>query len=220
MTDADSVDRLAETVTVEDEMATPIECPNCKAKTNFNLAATVNKDHKGASQLAIGLCQVCDFPVYFGLKKENQNEIWHYPEVLEVPPEGLPERIEIAFAEALSCYSSHIPNATLLMCRRAIQETMADKEAKKGDLPTQLDDLVASQKITPSLRDWAKHAQIGGRIAAHGTGGGQWGDPNQIWGTMADAEAVVAFCNAFFQYLYTLEKRNKEFMTQHVPPEA
>lgn len=202
---------------VESEVATPILCPNCKTKTNFNLGPNEERNHSGATKLAIGHCQVCNYPVYMGLDNNN-DAVWYYPSVVSVPPDGLPERVHAAFQEALKCLSAGVPNAALLMCRRAIQETMNDKEAKKGNLPAQLDDLVANQKITPSLRDWATHAQIGGRIAAHGTGGGQWGDPDQIWGDMEDAEAVALFCHAFFEYLYTLEERNKQFMTKHAPP--
>ena len=67
------------------------------------------------------------------------------------------------------CYGADVPNGTLLMHRRALHETLNHLGARKGDLPTQLSDLVKKQMIVPRLRDWTDQARIGGKIAAHGT---------------------------------------------------
>ena len=97
-------------------------------------------------------------------------------------------------------------------------EEKNDLKAKKGDLPTQLQDLVDRDEITPKLKDWADQSRIGGRIAAHDTGGAEWGDPDKIWGDREDASIVIDYLKGFFEYVYVLDARMKERLASHEEP--
>jgi len=203
-----------------DEAAVPIRvCPNCGAKAAFRRRWEwpPNGDEIGA----LDSCSACGFTAYFkSSDRQGKSVIDQYPKVIRNPQDELPAQVKTAYAEALQCYGAGAPNGALLMCRRAIQEALDERGAKKGDLPTQLNDLVTQYKITPDLKDWADHARIGGKLAGHGTGGKEWGDPSKVWGDSEDAEAVLEFCEAFFEYLYVLPERNKQRRSRIAPPPA
>lgn len=192
-------------------------CPYCKVVSNFTrvssltAAQSMNTPPKQRGQiLTLDSCANCEAYVYFRGHQDNVELVYdQYPKVVDEAPTELPEPIQKAFSEALKCYGAEAPNGSLLMCRRALQEVMTDKKAKKGDLPTQLQDLVDRQEITPRLKSWAEAAQVGGRIAAHGSGGIAWGDPDKIWGTMEDADAVIKYLQSLFDYLYVLDVRHR-----------
>lgn len=187
-----------------------IVCPHCEQGSDIQMSASVDNPNVGGELLGIGFCRLCQREVFLRYNKNNE-VAWHYPPRVEkIPVEIEKEGVRKAFEEALRCYASEAPNGALLMCRRALQEAIDDLGAKKGNLPTQLQDLVDKFKITPDLKEWGDHARIGGKLAAHGTGGDEWGDETKVWGTQEDAAAVIDFCSAFFEYIYVLPKRNEE----------
>ena len=192
-------------------------CPYCKIVSNFSRgpslshAQSENTPPNQAGQiLALDSCANCRAFMYVRGHADDAEKVCdQYPKIVDEAPEELPEPIRWAFSEALKCYGAEAPNGSLLMCRRALQEVMTDKKAKKGDLPVQLQDLVDRQEITPRLKSWAEYAQVGGRIAAHGTGGQAWGDPDKIWGTMEDADGVIKYLQSLFDYLYVLDVQHR-----------
>ncbi len=203
---------------VSTESTWPVRvCPECKVTAAFRRRWEWPPD--GDEVAALDSCSSCGAVVYFkSSDRQGHKVLDQYPKNVDRAPSELPEAIQKAFQEALVCYAAGAPNGALLMCRRAIQEMMIEKKAKKGDLPIQLNDLVEKRIIAPTLKDWAEQAQIGGRIAAHGTGGDAWGDPDKVWGTMEDAAAVIDYCKGVYEYLYVLEDRNRKRMTAHKPP--
>ena len=193
-------------------------CPYCKVVSNFtrgpstNTAVAAKTPPSQVDQvLALEWCANCEAYIYVRGHESNGDVIYdQYPKVVDKAPEELPPAIKKAFDEALKCYGAEAPNGALLMCRRAIQESVQNLEAPKGNLPKQLQALVDADKITPDLKEWADHARVGGKIAAHGVGGDEWGDPDQIWGDLEDAAAVIEFCRAFFEYTYVIPERNRQ----------
>ena len=188
-----------------------IVCPHCGLGADFPIFAS-SEDLRNAQILAaIGFCKLCRGRVFFELLNANQERvISSYPQTQAKVPQELPDPVKKAFEEAQICLAANAPNGALLMCRRAVQEALDDLKAPKGDLPTQLKALVDNHTITPALKEWADHARIGGRIAAHGTGGADWGEPQLQWGSQEDAQAVIEFCNAFFEYVYVMPERNRQ----------
>lgn len=192
-------------------------CPNCKVKAAFRrLWDWPPIDATDVAVVdALDMCSSCGYVAYFKTDRLGQKVTDQYPKNVPQAPQEIPEKIRIAFQEALLCYGAGGPNGSLLMCRRALQEVMNDKQAKKGDLPVQLNDLVARGVIIPRLKDWADQARIGGRIAAHGGGGDEWGDPDKIWGTMEDAQIVIEYLNGFFEFVYVLDARMNARFGEH-----
>jgi hypothetical protein len=193
-----------------EEMPVPvIVCPHCLRGSDFNIRAHVPKELDSRTVCAIGSCRLCKKEVWFELSNNDPADVRsYYPRSVVSLPEGIPPAVHQAFEEALKCQEAGAPNGALEMCRRAIKEALVDLGAPpKGDLPMQLKALVDAQKITPDLKDWADQARIGGKLAAHGTGGDEWGQPEKAWGERQDAEDVIGFCTSFFEYAYTMTKR-------------
>lgn len=156
-------------------------------------------------ELAIGQCLLCQTGVFIWLLHGRVHRT--EPRLTEQLPENLPDNVERAFDEALLCQAAGAPNGALCMARRSLDDSLEQLGAKKRDLPTRLDDLVEKRKTTPELREWADQARIGGELAAHGTGGDEWGQPDLDWAKDADAEEVLGFLRPFFEYVYVMPAR-------------
>lgn len=191
-----------------------IRCPHCKTGSNFNLKARTHGPgqmaHTDMEWSAIGDCLLCNREVYFHLKGIREEVVFSYPPLNEIATiEGAPKEVSRAFEEALKALGAGAFNGALCMFRRALDDALTDLQAPEGNLPTRLQHLVDSYKITPDMKTWADHARIGGKLAAHGTGGKEWGDKALEWGTQDEASAVKDFLTAFFEYVYTLPERNR-----------
>ena len=191
-------------------------CPYCKVMSNFsrNRNQTVDAGstpfpRNMGSEIALDQCQNCNAFVYVRTNNNGTEVFDQYPKNVETAPNELPPDVKKAFSEALVCYSASAPNGAALMCRRAIQETMTHFHVPKGNLPTQLQWLDDKRIITPYLREWGDHARIAGALAGHGTHGEEWGDPSKVWVESKDAEAVIDFCQSFFEYLFVMPERNR-----------
>ena len=197
-----------------------LQCPHCNRGSDFRVAAQTDDPNQGGLRLAIGFCLLCGKDAYLSLNASNNSVVRSYPRQGHAAPKELPETVNQAFTEALLCQDASAPNGAMLMARRAIQESLKLLGANANeDLPTQLQKLVDKQKITPELKEWADHARIGGRIAAHGTGGKDWGDASLEWEDSTDAEAVIASCLGFFAYIYVIPEQNRQRREQTgIPP--
>lgn len=186
-----------------------IVCPHCGKGSDFAVTAQTTKQTDSKVVCAVGHCRLCAKEVWFELHQEDQSKVLtHWPTAQESPPDGVPDNVRRAFEEALSCARSGAWNGTLCMCRRAIDDALDNLGApQKGDLPTKLKALVDSRAITPALKDWADQARIGGKLAAHGKGGDEWGQPEKDWAEKEDAEDVLDFCRSFFEYAYAMKAR-------------
>ena len=193
-----------------EEVAMPvITCPYCGTGTNFSILAQTGKYHDKEVVCAVGRCEVCLKEVWFEVNAVNNNQVLtHWPIWQEAAQKELPPEVQGAFNEALDCYRIRAWNGSLCMCRRAIDDALVDLGApEKGNLPTKLQALVNANVIAPPLKDWADQARIGGKLAAHGTGGDEWGQPDKEWADESDANEVIEFCRSFFEYAYLMKAR-------------
>ena len=185
------------------------QCPYCEIGADFEVEYQRQRlGHPTADTVGVAHCRLCKNHVFATLRHgEITGTI---PGLRENAPENIPEKVKRAFNEVLICRAAGTPNGALLTARRALQDSLDQLGAKKGDLPTQLNDLVEKQVLTPALRDWADEARIGGRLAAHGAGGDAWGKPEVDWGTEEDADQVIDFLKSFFEYVYVMPARLAE----------
>ena len=188
------------------------KCPNCGDGANFQLRATTaqNADQRKDDWSAIGRCVLCQGEVYFRLRGQSEEVIHSYPRLTERAPSELPDKVRRAFEEALKSQGAGAPNAALSMWRRTLQEALDNLGAPEGNLPKQLQALVDGHKIRLDLKEWADHARIGGRLAAHGTGGKDWGEEGLEWGEQAYAVTVQDFLSSFLEYVYVMPERNRQ----------
>jgi len=135
-----------------------LECPYCgvyshmtpESVPSFETIATTKPKHVGL----VFQCDACSAPVFlrFAVKHCGENAIGLYRNFIELerPKERfqfsyLPERTEVLFREALSCYSNSNFNAFAAMCRRAASSSFAALGAS-GKLRA-FDEVMAAQEI-------------------------------------------------------------------------
>lgn len=174
-------------------------------------------------------CQACmDYILAVVHSNLNSHEFFylkHYPfgKPDETVAAEIPEHIKPDFKEALRCLWVDAYNATVEMCRRALEASCLDLGApKKKVLEDMIDWLEEKRKITPALKDAAHKIRLGGNRGAHPPS-----DVIQIAATAesssADhdgpilkiekehAQAVVEFTRHFFQHVYVMPKELSKY---------
>jgi hypothetical protein len=114
--------------------------------------------------------------------------------------EEIPGHIKPDFKEALRCRWVKAYNATVEMCRRALQASCLHLGAADTRLEEQIDWLASQQKITAPLQQMAHKVRLGGNRGAHPPV-----DPDSAKPlTESDADAVIEFTNQFFHHVYVM----------------
>jgi Domain of unknown function (DUF4145) len=186
------------------------ECPHCKHPCGFSMVGgphvteiTGRFGHDIRQVVSAMQCQGC---LQFILSIITYNRtmgalaipVVYYP--LGKPDDSVSEDIppEVAsdFSEALRCRWVDAYNATVEMCRRAIEGSCLEQGAPEDLVLAKMIDWVYGQgKITVSLRDLAHQIKLGGNRAAH---------PSDRTITAEDADAVITFTTQYLQYVYVM----------------
>jgi hypothetical protein len=210
-------------------------CPHCNSSSVFLMVSTPYSESDtdaigtviGFKFWAVMQCQGCLNLILGGVKRATPHGqhmageyqyLRHYPIGKpndNVAPE-IPENIANDFKEALRCRFVDAYNATVEMCRRAVQANCFDLGAPKDKLVKQIDWLAAKGTITTPLKEMAHRIRLGGNLGAHPPE-----DPNdasEITINNLYADAVLVFTHNFFQHVYVLPERLNQFTFQKPPP--
>jgi hypothetical protein len=190
------------------------ECPHCRGKAAFPaITQTFFENLPGPDQdnIAVAACRCigCNNYILGILKSEylgGGRSQWkyhcHYP--LSAPNESaaeeIPDEIKSDFKEALRCRSVDAYNATVEMCRRALEASCLQQGAPdpNASLSKMIDWVHGQGKIANSLRDMAHKIKLGGNRAAH---------PSHRVLSEQDADAVLDFTSEYFQHIYVTPAR-------------
>ena len=94
-------------------------------------------------------------------------------------------------------------NATVEMCRRALESSCIELGAKPDLVLNDMINWVHSQgKITTPLSEMAHKIKLGGNRAAH---------PSDRTLTEKDADAVLEFTREYFQHVYVMPAKMSQF---------
>lgn len=143
---------------------------------------------------------------HFPIGKPDQNTA---PEI--------PDAIANDFKEALRCRYVNAYNATVEMCRRAVQAACIEIGAPSDrKLVNQIDWLAQQGIITTPLKEMAHRVRLGGNLGAHPPEDPD--DPESI--TIGDvyADAVIEFTREFFQHVYVMPARLRNFTFKKSTP--
>jgi hypothetical protein len=161
-------------------------CPHCSHGAVFTVAGSPDYVHTMDSRINLGsddlwrIAAVMKCPgcaehilgiVVINTSKQMIFYETHYP--LGKPDDRLPEEIpsHIAgdFQEALRCRWVDAYNATVEMCRRALESSChhLGVYAKSATLQAMIDKLAEIGKITAALKDVAHEIRLGGNRGAH-----------------------------------------------------
>lgn len=157
---------------------------------------------KGALLCAAMQCQGCR-EFILGIVRRAGNDLFkyqaHFP--LGTPDdsvnENVPSNIGLDFSEALRCFWVKAFRASVAMCRRALQSSCDDLQAKGKNLYQQIDDLASKGIITEPLKQLAHQVRLTANKELHESDGlGAIGE--------ADAEAIIAFTREYFHHVYVM----------------
>jgi hypothetical protein len=111
----------------------------------------------------------------------------------------IPKEIGVGLKEALRCRWIDAFQATVLMCRRALQVSCDMEKAEGKDLYSQIDDLAKKGRITETLRQMAQRIRLLGNKGSHG-------DFSDINDTLQpkDADDALTFMRHFLDHVYVL----------------
>src|ERR1700735_764064 len=198
-------------------------CPHCQCASVF-LAVTKpytemipqGAQVQGYKSWAAMQCQGCKRFILGAVFSDAQNKecsyLEHFP--LGKPNDDvaseIPDHIADDFKEALRCRWVDAYNATVEMCRRAVQASCIDLKAPADRrLVEQIDWLANNGIITIPLKQMAHRVRLGGNLGAHPPENPD--DASVIIIGPEYADAVLEFTRDFFQHVYVMPDRLSKF---------
>ena len=185
-------------------------CPHCGHKASFGSINIPYEqgtfDESGYRLISGAQCAGCNRYI-LAIIQQNctspEHCYWslvaHYPlgTVNHDVSEDVPEACRLDFQEALRCIEAKAFNATIEMCRRALESSCVQLGADQKLVLEKMIDWVHSQGlITTPLKNMATKIRLGGNRAAH-----PHSDKSL---TEWDADAVIEFTDEFFNHVYVL----------------
>jgi len=177
------------------------ECPHCGVVSYFRPVASSVDTNKVVSAAKCESCkgfvlvlgnrlggnQACQSITVYPLGKPNET----------VDP-AVPASVSEDFKEALRCHFIKSYRATVVMCRRAIQQSAIELKATGNKLINQIDDLYKNGKITESLKDFAHEVRLTGNDGAHPDKDGL-ADVNET-----DSNEIIEFTREYLHHVYVM----------------
>ncbi len=178
-------------------------CPFCEHQATFNTIRelSVKRDYVAYLTMVCPNCRRIAFVIYNTLEDKI---ITIYPKHVPKCDERIPEKIRDDCLEAKRCFEGRAYKGTVTMCRRAIQNTVIEKGAKKKDLFDQLNELVSKGIIPTSLEKLSHKIRSVGNYGAHPDEDGL----DEV--KEKDAKEILEFLEHFLTYVFVMPKRVEE----------
>ncbi len=192
------------------------ECPHCRKQAAFVSVTPPYEERDGnwptrmigAARCIAGneyILAILEFELALTRSSGTWKYQTHYP--IGWPDdrvaEDIPDSIKPDFREALRCRWVNAYNATVEMCRRALEASCLEQGAPaKLVLNDMIDWVHAQGKITTPLKDMAHKIKLGGNRGAH---------PSDKTISETDADAVIEFTREYFQHVYVMPARMEKF---------
>lgn len=145
---------------------------------------------------SIWQCDHCGKLILF-IEQDNKT-VDQYPKKVPIIDESVPSRVAEDYVEAIKCFDIGANRASVVMCRRALQNSVIEKGAKKGKLFDQIDELYDNQIITKDIKDWAHEIRLTGNVGAHPDEDGL----EDV--TPEDAKELLKFMEEYLNYVYIM----------------
>lgn len=188
-----------------DRFSLSTDCPHCHRPSVFLMVTEAYHEdpHSGQTQLVAALqCQGCQKYVLAVVVRQDGPWVCREFYPLGTPNDSVepevPDDIRLDFQEALRCRFVNAYNATVEMCRRAVETSCEQLGADPSSvLEKKIDWLFDQGKINAPLRDTAHTIRLGGNRGAH--------PPKRM--TKEEADAVIEFTRHYFYTVYVIPKR-------------
>lgn len=192
------------------------------------MVTSVHTEQRRSHELrlwAVLQCQGCGQYI-LGSAEQNMAEhgtpikyVAHFPvgNPNEKIAEEIPRHVGDDYREALRCRFVDAHNATVEMCRRAVQASCIDLKAPADErLVRQIDWLASEGIITKPLQEMAHRIRLGGNLGAHPPEDPE--DDSAIVIGPEYSDAVLEFTRDLFQHVYVMPVRLKTFTFKKAIP--
>jgi hypothetical protein len=189
-----------------------IDCHHCSTRVNARVVGAVH-DSEGDAAVVLVECPSCNAPLVGATgtyldehntwRYEHAERVWPAPSTVELSS-SIPEQARRDIKDAQKCLSHGINSAAVVLCGRAL-ERFAKLKAPGKNLHGALEDLKAKGEIDSRLFDWATILRKERNLGAHAT-------DEEV--TKQNAEDVLAFTIAIFEYVFTLSEKYAEFVAR------
>lgn len=185
------------------------ECPHCRKQAAFVSVTTPFEERDSnwpTRRIGACSCIACNEYILvilaFEVALTRTSGSWKYEAHYPVGwpddrvADDIPDSIKPDFQEALRCRWVKAFNATVEMCRRALEASCLEQGAPAKLVLNDMIDWVHGQgKITTPLKDMAHKIKLGGNRGAH---------PSDRTLTERDADAVIEFTREYFHHVYVM----------------
>lgn len=188
-----------------------IDCHSCATRIHAQIRGAVHDDNDNAVVLVE--CPSCHSPLvgitssfvdeHNNWRYDRAERVWPAPSSVELSA-SIPEKATRDIIEARKCLSHGIYSASVVLCGRAL-ERLAKFKAPGKSMYEALEGLKAQGVIDNRLFDWANVLRKERNLGAHA------GDEDV---TKENAEDVLAFTVAIFEYVFTLSEKFSDFMAR------
>jgi hypothetical protein len=193
-----------------------IDCPGCATRVNAAVRGAVH-DNDSESAVVLVRCPSCEGPLV-GLTQVYQDEhnnwryehaerVWPAPSTVELSA-SIPENVRRDIKDAQKCLSHGIFSAAVVLCGRAL-ERLTKVKAPGKTLAEGLAELKTQGIIDDRLFEWASALRKERNLGAHAA-------DEEV--TKENAEDVLAFTVAIFEYVYTLAEKYAEYVARKAGP--
>ena len=189
-----------------------IDCPSRATRVNARVLGA-SHDDSSDSAVVLGRCPSCNGPL-LGLTQlyEDGNNNWRYEHAERLWPApstvelnlSIPEAARRDIKDAQRCLSHGIYSAAVVLCGRAL-ERLAKAKAPGKSLAEGLTELKTQGVIDERLFQWANALRRERNLGAHAA-------EEEV--TKENAQDVLSFTVAIFEYVYTLSEKYSEFMAR------
>ncbi len=189
-----------------------IDCPQCTLRVNAPVRGSVH-DSESDEAVVLARCPSCEAPLVGRtvLYQDEHNNwaythaerVWPAPSSIEVSV-AVPEAARRDISDAQKCIGHGIYSAAVVMCGRALERLVKEKVTGKT-LAEGLSELKAKGVIDERLSQWAAALRRERNIGAHAS-------DEEV--SKENAQDVVDFTLAIFEYVYTLTQKYDEFMAR------
>jgi HEPN domain-containing protein len=189
-----------------------VDCPHCMVRVKANAKDWISKD--GDETFFLFQCPSCRNPL-FGSAYTYQDDwsnhcwtnverIWPTPSITEVSL-SIPEAARRDIKDAQKCLSHGIYSAAAVLCGRALERLIKEKTGESHMIGRGLKALLDKGAIDQRLFDWAEALRKERNIGAHAS------DEDT---TKENAQDVVDFTIAIFDYVYTLSEKYTKYIAR------
>jgi HEPN domain-containing protein len=192
-----------------------IDCPQCTVRVKSEATTWVGDGHDRAYFLVE--CPSCHHALFgstFSFLDEYGNwvwdtaeRLWPAPTVADLGP-SIPAAARRDVNAAQKCFSHGIYPAAAVMCGRALERLIKEKTGKPQMLAKGLEALKHQGVIDERLHAWAEALRVERNIGAHAS------DTDT---TKEDAQDIIDFTVAIFDYVYTLAEKYEKYVLRKKP---